>query len=79
MIDLLDSDDGLDEDVAKVRKVLGRTEYVELLDSAGGRLADAKEVRTFVEIAERDEMTAGKKGIKIANMLGGLVPSASTA
>ena len=58
-IDVLDGDDGLGEGVAKIGKVLGKTEDVELLDSAGGSLADAKDVRTVVEIKAEDDMTSG--------------------
>ena len=58
-IDVLDGGDGLGEVVAKVGKVLGKTEDVELLDSAGGSLADAKDVRTLVEIKAHDDLTTG--------------------
>ena len=56
-MDVLDGDDGLGEGVAKVGNVLGKTEDAEPLDSAGGSLADAKDVPTLVEIKVLDDMT----------------------
>ena len=59
LIDLLDGDDGLDEGVTRAGKVVGNVEDTELLDGAGGSLADIEDVGTLVKTKERDDMTAG--------------------
>ena len=60
-IDLLDGDDGLGEGVAKVGRVLGSIEDVELLDSAGRSLANVVEgVEMLEETIDSDDVAADK-------------------